>query len=244
MKKAVTLCMSLLMIMGMAGCISDFVDPSTLETPQYSVDSGEAPSLAPGENEVHTAEDGIKLIPLPADSFTEEAEDYKSVTKVLSAVVTPENVWETDTVATYHAFTLPEKVSPNNANGSLGVLSIPTLGVTANVFETADEMEAMNHGIAHFRSTSAWDGTVGLSAHNINFNGTDGYFKNLHTLKIGDTVTYSTALGERDYKVTLVKSIRENDWSYLNRSAENKLTLITCISGKPTQRLVVQAVQR
>ena len=126
---------------------------------------------------------------------------------------TPDTVWEQDAVATYNAFILPEKAME-------------------------DEMEAM----AHFKSTSAYDGNVGLSAHNINFDGTDGYFKNLYTLKAGDTVSYKTALGEREYEVSLVKTISETDWSYLSRSTENRLTMVTCISGKPTQRVLVQAV--
>jgi LPXTG-site transpeptidase (sortase) family protein len=158
--------------------------------------------------------------------------------------VTPETVWDQDAVATYNAFTLPEKAMLDEENGSIGVLSIPALGLSVNVYEAEDEMEAMSRGVAHFKSTSAYDGNVGLSAHNINFDGTDGYFKNLHTLKTGDTVSYKTALGEREHEVSLVKTISETDWSYLSRSTENRLTMVTCISGKPTQRVLVQAIQK
>ena len=157
---------------------------------------------------------------------------------------TPDTVWEQDAVATYNAFTLPEKAMLDEENGSIGILSIPALGLSVNVYEAEDEMEAMSRGVAHFKSTSAYDGNVGLSAHNINFDGTDGYFKNLHTLKTGDTVSYKTALGEREYEVSLVKTISETDWSYLSRSTENRLTMVTCISGKPTQRVLVQAVHK
>ena len=41
----------------------------------------------------------------------------------------------------------------------------------------------------------------------------------------------------------LFKTIAEDDWSYLGRTGENKITLITCISGQPTKRLVVQAAE-
>ena len=141
-------------------------------------------------------------------------------------------------------FTLPEKAMLDEENGSIGILSIPALGLSVNVYEAEDEMEAMSRGVAHFKSTSAYDGNVGLSAHNINFDRTDGYFKNPYTLKTGDTVSYKTALGEREYEVSLVKTISETDWSYLSRSTQNRLTMVTCISGKPTQRVLVQAIQK
>ena len=181
---------------------------------------------------MHTAEDGV-LVVRPEGLSIEQNEP-----------ATPNTVWDQDAVATYNAFTLPEKAMLDEENGSIGVLSIPALGLSVNVYEAEDEMEAMSRGVAHFKSTSAYDGNVGLSAHNINFDGTDGYFKNLHTLKTGDTVSYKTALGQREYEVSLVKTISETDWSYLSRSTENRLTMVTCISGKPTQRVLVQAIQK
>ena len=207
-------------------------DPAQLSTPQYEASSDGLPEFAPEEDSVHTAEDGV-LVVRPEGLSTEQDKSE-----------TPDTVWEQDAVATYNAFTLPEKAMLDEENGSIGILSIPALRLSVNVYEAEDEMEAMSRGVAHFKSTSAYDGNVGLSAHNINFDGTDGYFKNLHTLKTGDTVSYKTALGEREYEVSLVKTISETDWSYLSRSTENRLTMVTCISGKPTQRVLVQAVHK
>lgn len=130
------------------------------------------------------------------------------------------------------------------ADGSLGVLTIGKIGLSVNVYESPDQMEDMSKGAAHFPHTSAWDGNVGLSAHNINFDSTDGYFKNLYRLAEGDEITYRCELGERAYTVETVKTIDATDWSPLVHSDENRLTLITCISGKPEQRLCVQAVER
>jgi LPXTG-site transpeptidase (sortase) family protein len=137
-------------------------------------------------------------------------------------------------------YTLPEDVMMTD--GSVGVLSIPKLSLAVNVYETEDEMEAMTHGLAHFKTTSAWSGNIGICGHNVNFNLTDGYFKNIHTLQTGDVINYSTALGSRKYAVETVAEISETDWSYLGRTEDNRITLITCISGKPRSRLVVQAV--
>lgn len=130
------------------------------------------------------------------------------------------------------------------ADGSLGVLTIEKIGLSVNVYESPDQMEDMSKGAAHFPHTSAWDGNVGLSAHNINFDGTDGFFKNLYQLAEGDEITYRCELGERAYTVETVKTIDAADWSPLGHTDENRLTLITCISGRPEQRLCVQAVEQ
>ena len=39
------------------------------------------------------------------------------------------------------------------------------------------------------------------------------------------------------------KDILETDWSMLQETKENKLTLITCIKNRVNQRLCVQAVE-
>jgi len=238
MKRFTVLFLAALLAVGLTACGDKQTDPAELSTPQYEVSSDSAPALAPEEKDVHTAEDGV-LVVLPEEKTSASAEAQKQENPQ-----TPDTVWEQDAVATYNAFTLPEKAMLDEENGSIGVLTIPALDISVNVYEADDEMEAMSRGVAHFKSTSAYDGNVGLSAHNINFDGTNGYFKDLYTLKTGDTVSYKTALGEREYEVSLVKTISETNWSYLSRSAENKLTMVTCISGKPTQRVLVQAVQK
>ena len=232
MKRFSVLFLAALLMATFAACGEKDTDPAQLSTPQYEASSDGLPEFAPEEDSVHTAEDGV-LVVRPEGLSIEQNEP-----------ATPNTVWDQDAVATYNAFTLPEKAMLDEENGSIGVLSIPALGLSVNVYEAEDEMEAMSRGVAHFKSTSAYDGNVGLSAHNINFDGTDGYFKNLHTLKTGDTVSYKTALGQREYEVSLVKTISETDWSYLSRSTENRLTMVTCISGKPTQRVLVQAIQK
>lgn len=232
MKRFSVLFLAALLMATFAACGEKETDPAQLSTPQYEASSDSLPEFSPGEGGVHTAKNGV-LVVRPEGLSTEQDKSE-----------TPDTVWEQDAVATYNAFTLPEKAMLDEENGSIGILSIPALGLSVNVYEAEDEMEAMSRGVAHFKSTSAYDGNVGLSAHNINFDGTDGYFKNLHTLKTGDTVSYKTALGEREYEVSLVKTISETDWNYLSRSTENRLTMVTCISGKPTQRVLVQAVHK
>ncbi|MCI8602412.1 MAG: class D sortase [Oscillospiraceae bacterium] len=137
-------------------------------------------------------------------------------------------------------YTLPESVQLKD--GSIGQLIIEKIDVNAPVYETDDEMEAMRKGIAHYKITSAWDGNVGLCAHN----GTASYcwFRDLHKLEVGDEVVYQTALGSRTYLVSTVKEIAETDWSMLDRTEDNRLTMTTCIDGKPEKRLCVQAAEK
>ena len=104
-------------------------------------------------------------------------------------------------------------------------------------------MESMTKGVAHFAVTSAWDGNIGFASHNVAPAGAVAYFRDIHQLAEGDIVRYKTALGEREYRVTEVKEISEDDWSALGRTEDNRLTLITCITGKPNMRLMVQAVE-
>ena len=151
----------------------------------------------------------------------------------------PDTVWSVNTYA--GNYTPIQRAQM--ADGSIGVLTIPALGLSVNVFESDDNnMEAMSKGIAHFPSSSAWDGNVSMSAHNINYDGSDGYFKYLYTLDKGAAITYMTALGERSYAVESVTTIDASDWSPLGYTDDHRLTLITCISGQPDKRLCVQAV--
>jgi LPXTG-site transpeptidase (sortase) family protein len=194
-----------------------------------------------GEIVVHDSAKGEIVI---ATEENGEAEDIPDSTVPLSAQSSkvtddPEAIWTEETYAGNH--TPVEKAQMKD--GSLGVLTIPAISLSANVYESPDNMEAMDKGIAHFPSSSAWDGNVSMSAHNINLDGSDGYFKNLHTLVKGDTITYQTALGERTYAVESVSSIAATDWTPLGYTDDHRITLITCISGQPEKRLCVTALE-
>ena len=149
----------------------------------------------------------------------------------------PETIWINN--AAVEKFT-PAK-SLEKEDGSIAVLEIPTIKLTANVYESGNNMEDMAKGIAHFPSTSAFEGNVGLSSHNINLDSSNGYFLNLYKLKEGDVITYTTDIGARNYAVSTISAISDDDWSMLGFTDDNRITLITCISGQPDKRLCVQA---
>ena len=51
-------------------------------------------------------------------------------------------------------------------------------------------------------------------------------------------------LGTRTYEVTMVRVIADTDWSYLQGTADNRITLTTCLENQPTKRICVQAVAK
>jgi LPXTG-site transpeptidase (sortase) family protein len=192
-----------------------------------------------GKNRVYDASDGVIVI---GDTSTPAAQRVAATAPASATAMQVENVMASNTVPVKEggAYTLPEDAQL--PDGSIGLLNIPKLSLSVRVYETADEMEAMTHCLAHFKTTSAWAGNIGICGHNQNFDLTDGHFKRLHTLSEGDIITYQTALGIKTYAVETVAEIDETDWSYLGRTEDDRITLITCISGKPRSRLMVQGV--
>ena len=77
-----------------------------------------------------------------------------------------------------------------------------------------------------------------LRGHN---RGVNNHFGQIHTLEIGDEITYTTKLGTRTYEVFFVGQIKETDFSRLGRTTENQVTLITCVRNVRDMRWCVQA---
>ena len=127
-----------------------------------------------------------------------------------------------------------------NTDGSIGVLKIPAIGLKVTAYD-GDTFAAMKKGVGHLASTSCWNGNIGLVGHN---RGRNDYFGKLKRLEIGDEMTYTTKLGTRTYVVKSITKIADTDWSKLQYTSDNRLTLITCVENVGNQRLCVQAVQK
>lgn len=132
-------------------------------------------------------------------------------------------------------FTLPDGLY--YSDGSIGRLKIPSIGVNVKVYET-ESLESLAKGAGHFKSTSCWDGNVGIAGHN---RGVTNHFGKIHTLKTGDQITYTTQLGTRTYEVFFVGQIEETDFSRLERTNDNLITLVTCVQDVRNMRWCVQA---
>ena len=127
----------------------------------------------------------------------------------------------------------------DSSDGSIGTLRIPEIDLKVTAYD-GDTYEAMKKGVGHIASTSAWDGNIGLVGHN---RGSNDYFRKLKNLELGDEITYKTKLGTREYEVTFIGRINETDWSRLQYTDDNRITLITCVEDVPDKRLCVQAVE-
>lgn len=118
-------------------------------------------------------------------------------------------------------------------------LEIPKINLSANIQE-GTSMQVMNKNIGHFVETSKENGNIGLAAHNRGYK--VNYFKNLKKLKKGDLVIYTYKGKSKNYIVNSSEIIKDTDWSKLNKSSVDKLTMITCVEDKPNYRLCVQAI--
>ena len=124
-------------------------------------------------------------------------------------------------------------------DGSLGTLKIPSLGINMKVWEGATK-SSMAKGLGHYSSTSAWDGNVAVCGHNRGAKYVIGAIKDMEE---GDLITYTTVYGTRTYAVVSVEIIASNDWSNLQATSDNRITLTTCLADHPEKRICVQAVQ-
>ena len=126
------------------------------------------------------------------------------------------------------------------SGGYLATLKIPAIGVNVKVYEGTDS-GTLAKGAGHFKNTSIWNGNVSIAGHN---RGANCYFADIHTLVRGDTITLTTKLGTRTYSVTEVKKISELDDSDTEATAENCITLFTCVRNQSEYRWCVRAVER
>ena len=122
----------------------------------------------------------------------------------------------------------------------IGSLKIEKINLNGTVKEGSTN-EILRDYIGHIEETAKYDGNVGLAGHNRGYK--NSYFARINELEPGDEIVYTTKYGERKYIVDTKKEILETDWSNLEGTSDNRLTLITCIKNKVNQRLCVQAVQ-
>ena len=85
------------------------------------------------------------------------------------------------------------------------------------------------------------NGNIGLAAHNRGYK--VNYFQNLKKLKEGDEIIYKYKEFEKRYVVKTLKIISDEDWSLLENTEDNRITLITCVENEPQYRRAVQAIE-
>lgn len=119
----------------------------------------------------------------------------------------------------------------------IGYLSIEKIDLRAKVKSGSDKETLKNYiGII---GTNIYDGNVCFAAHNRGYE--NSFFARINELELNDQIVYETNFFKRVYKVTDIKVIKDTDLSVLDNCQNNKLTLITCVKNRSTQRLCVQA---
>lgn len=59
-------------------------------------------------------------------------------------------------------------------------------------------------------------------------------------MEVGDTIIYKFESEKKTYRITVTTIIDEIDWTYLEKTSKNKITLITCVENEPTKRRCIQ----
>lgn len=120
-------------------------------------------------------------------------------------------------------------------------IEIPKINLNANIVEGTSQ-EILNEYVGHFSETSCYDGNVGLAAHNRGYK--VNYFEKLKELEIGDEIIYKYNGKIKKYLVEVKEIIKETDWSYLETTENNRITLITCVEDLPEYRRCIQGVEK
>lgn len=131
-----------------------------------------------------------------------------------------------------------EKIVKSQYKSNNWRIKIAKINLDAPILE-GTEKEILRRAVGHFKTTPLVNGNVCLAAHNRGYK--YNYFQEIKKLEIGDIITYETEYGEKNYKVISNRIIEETDWSAIQNTEENKLTLITCEENKKECRRCVQA---
>lgn len=120
-------------------------------------------------------------------------------------------------------------------------LTIPIIKLYNAPIKNGTSQEIMKKYIGHFENTSFDKGNIGLASHNRGMGA--NYFENINKLSNGDVIFYTYENIVKKYKVNKKVVIDSYDWSNLEETSKNTLTLITCIENYPNLRLCIQAIQ-
>lgn len=124
---------------------------------------------------------------------------------------------------------------------SIWKLNIPKIDLEASISEGTSS-EILNKYIGHFEETQKSTGNIGLAAHNRGYD--VNYFGRIKELEIGDEIYYTYNGKTSVYIVESKTIIKDTDWTKLENTKDNKLTLITCVENQAQYRRCVQAIEK
>lgn len=119
-------------------------------------------------------------------------------------------------------------------------LEIPSIDLYAEISEGTDSI-TLNKYIGHFEESKKESGNVCLAAHNRGYD--VNYFAGLKEVEIGDEVIYFVNENEYKYIIDEIIVIYETDWTVIENTEEDRITLITCIENRDKYRLCVRGIR-
>ncbi len=132
---------------------------------------------------------------------------------------------------------------PVAANGVIGLLDIPRLGISVMVVEGVGS-KSLRRAAGHIPGTAlpGQPGNAGISAHR------DTFFRPLRNIRRNDVITINTVLGEYRYRVVSTRIVSPSDVEVLDSGDEEVLTVVTCYPfyfvGAAPNRFIVRAVRK
>ena len=147
------------------------------------------------------------------------------------------NEYLTSTNETTFGVPVISEQDENKTLNAIATLEIPSIKFKDIVISGTTE-DSLAQGIGLFEHSNILEGNVCLAGHN-----SSRFFANLKNVKQGDIIKYSSCLGNKEYKITTIKQIEETDWSMLDDTIDNRITIITCIKGQSNLRLCVQGIE-
>jgi LPXTG-site transpeptidase (sortase) family protein len=153
--------------------------------------------------------------------------------------IIPDNI-EIDVKTPNNTVAISEQYQNNIDTQKIWQIEIPKINLVAPIAE-GTSANIMNEYVGHFEETPKNKGNIGLAAHNRGYK--VNYFKDLKLLQKGDLIIYTYNGEISKYSVNELGIIKDTDWSKLENSNQDKLTLITCLEDKPEYRRYIQAVK-
>lgn len=152
-----------------------------------------------------------------------------------------ENKKTEDSITTLATYINTQNINEPYQSQEEWKIEIPEISLTANI-SSGTSKEILDKFVGHFELTPKKEGNICLAGHNRGY--PVNYFANLKYLKGGEKIIYICGDFRKTYIVEKNIKISDTDWSYLENSNENKITLITCIENEPEYRRCVQATER
>lgn len=119
----------------------------------------------------------------------------------------------------------------------IGYITIEELEIIKAPIADGTDNKTIGKYVGHFENSSYLEGNVCLCSHNRGSKA--AFFENLKNIKKGMKIEYTTKYETKTYITDEIKEIEETDFSVLEPTKDNRITLITCIANQRAKRLCV-----